>query len=49
MGHHIARADASRCFVGDCLADEGLGVVTAMLLDGDGNMVGDKVTIALAP
>jgi hypothetical protein len=46
---HTARADASRCFVGDCLAVKGLGVGTEMPLDGDGTMVGDKITIALAP
>jgi hypothetical protein len=46
---HTARADASRCFVGDCLTDKGLGVGTEIPLDGDGSMVGDKITIALAP
>ena len=49
MGHHIARADASRCFVGDCLTDQGLRGGTEMPLDGDGTMVEDKITIALAP
>jgi hypothetical protein len=39
----------SRCFAGDCLTDKGLGVGTEMPLDGDGTMVGDKITIALAP
>jgi hypothetical protein len=28
---------------------KGLGVGTEMPLDGDGTMVGDKITIALAP
>jgi hypothetical protein len=46
---HTARADTSRCFAGDCLTDKGLGVGTEMPLDGDGTMVGDKITIALAP
>jgi hypothetical protein len=46
---HTARADASRCFAGDCLTHKGLGVGTEMPLDGDGTMVGDKITIALAP
>ena len=31
-----------------CLADQG-AVGTEMPLDGDGTMVGDKITIALAP
>jgi hypothetical protein len=31
------------------VADKGLGVGTEMPLDGDGTMVGDKITIALAP
>ena len=43
------RADASRCFAGDCLTHNGFGVGTEMPLDGDGTMVGDKITIALAP
>jgi hypothetical protein len=43
------RADASGCFVGDCLTDKGLEVGTEMPLDGDGTMVEDKITIALAP
>jgi hypothetical protein len=46
---HTARADASRCFAGDCLTHKGLGVGTEMPLDGDGTMVGDKITTALAP
>jgi hypothetical protein len=46
---HTARADASQCFAGDCLTHKGLGVGTEMPLDGDGTMVGDKITIALAP
>jgi hypothetical protein len=37
------------CSAGGCLADKGLGVGTEMPLDGDGTMVGDKITIALAP
>ena len=44
-----ARADASRCYAGDCLTDKGSGVGTEMPLDGDGTMVEDKITIALAP
>ena len=44
-----ARADARRYFAGDCLTDKGLGVGTEMPLDGDGTMVGDTITIALAP
>jgi hypothetical protein len=46
---HTARAVASRRFAGDCLTHTGLGVGTGMPLDGDGTMVGDKITIALAP
>jgi len=46
---HTARADVSRCFVGDCLTHTGLGVGAEMPLGGDGTMVGDKITIALAP
>jgi hypothetical protein len=33
----------------DCLTHKGLGVGTELPLDGDGTMVGDKITIALAP
>jgi hypothetical protein len=36
-------------FAGDCLTQKGLGVGTEMPLDGDGTMVGDKITIGLAP
>jgi hypothetical protein len=46
---HTARADASRCFAGDCLTHKALGVGSEMPFDGDGTMVGDKITIALAP
>ena len=46
---HTARADASRCFAGDCLTDKGLGVGTEMPLAGDGTMAEDKITIAPAP
>jgi hypothetical protein len=48
-GPPYSRADASRCFAVDCLTHKGLGVDTEMPLDGDGTMVGDKITIALAP
>jgi hypothetical protein len=37
------------CFAGDCLTHKGLGVGTEMPPDGDVTMVGDKITIALAP
>ena len=47
--HRQARADASRRFAVDCLTHKGLGVVHQKLLDGDGTMVGVKITIALAP
>jgi hypothetical protein len=46
---HTTRADASRCFAGDYLTHKGLAVGTEMPLDGDGSMVEDKITIALAP
>ena len=49
MDRHTAPADASRCFAGNRLTHNGLGVGTEMPLDGDGTMVGDKITIALAP
>jgi hypothetical protein len=37
------------CSVGDGVTDKGLGVGTEMPFDGDGTMVGDKLTIGLAP
>jgi hypothetical protein len=43
------RADASRCFFGDRLTHWGLRVGTELPSDGDGTMVGDKITTALAP
>jgi hypothetical protein len=43
-----ARAEASRCFAGDCLTHGRLAFATEMPLDGDGTMVGDKITIAPA-
>ena len=46
---HTARADASRCFAGDWLTHKSLGVGTEMPAEGDGTMVEDKITIALAP
>jgi hypothetical protein len=36
-------------FAGDCLTHTDLGVGTEMPPDGDGTMVGDKITTALAP